>query len=55
MVRECGYSGGELHGDYKCWWDNGQPKEVGTFERGRKVGRYTWFKEDGTVWQSLDL
>ena len=30
-------------------------KEIGTFDCGRRVGRYSWYKDDGTIWQSLDL
>jgi antitoxin component YwqK of YwqJK toxin-antitoxin module len=55
LIRECSYVGGELHGEYKSWWDNGRPKEMGAFDHGLRIDRFTWYKEDGEVWQSLDL
>ncbi len=48
------YRAGQLHGPYQTWWDNGQLKESGNYDMGRRVGIYRWFKDDGTVWQTHD-
>jgi len=45
-------SGGEFNGPYRSWWNTGQLKEEGVFANGRRVGRYVWYREDGSVWHS---
>jgi antitoxin component YwqK of YwqJK toxin-antitoxin module len=49
LVMEAAFRDGEYHAEYRTWWDNGQPKERGTFERGRRVGTFTWFSEQGSI------
>jgi antitoxin component YwqK of YwqJK toxin-antitoxin module len=49
LTQESHFSRGELHGPYRTWWDNGQPKEQGEYVRGKRSGRYVWYQEDGLV------
>ena len=36
---------------YQTWWDNGRPKEAGTFLAGKRIGIYRWFNESGDLHQ----
>jgi antitoxin component YwqK of YwqJK toxin-antitoxin module len=54
LTQESTYQGGELHGHFQAWWNNGMPKESGSFDKGRRIGLYRWFKEDGSLWQEHD-
>jgi antitoxin component YwqK of YwqJK toxin-antitoxin module len=47
--QECHFHAGKLHGDYRCWWDNGHLKEQGQYGAGNRVGRYEWLDRDGSV------
>jgi antitoxin component YwqK of YwqJK toxin-antitoxin module len=49
LTQESHFSGGELHGPYRSWWENGHPKEQGEYVRGKRCGRYVWHQEDGSV------
>ncbi|AWH40580.1 hypothetical protein C1927_06615 [Stenotrophomonas sp. ZAC14D1_NAIMI4_1] len=46
---------GDYDGPYKSWWDSGLLKEEGTFRAGERVGRYTWYKVDGSLWRFSDF
>lgn len=52
MVEEMHFAAGEMHGPYRCWWENRQLKEQGNYANGKRVGEYLWFKDDGTLWMS---
>jgi antitoxin component YwqK of YwqJK toxin-antitoxin module len=54
LTQELTYRAGQLHGSYRTWWDNGQPKESGSYDTGRRIGLYRWYKDDGTLWQEHD-
>jgi antitoxin component YwqK of YwqJK toxin-antitoxin module len=49
LTQESHFSQGELHGAYRTWWDNGQPKEQGEYVHGKRSGRYVWYEYDGAV------
>ncbi len=36
------------HGEHTYYWDNGNRKEEGTYEMGKKVGEWIYFNYDGT-------
>lgn len=44
---------GELDGYYESWWDNGLPKEQGSYSAGVRQSGYKWFREDGALWREL--
>ncbi len=46
---------GEFHGPFKSWWNAGLPKEEGTYRAGKRIGRYTWYDTDGSVWRSSNI
>ena len=54
LTQESTYRSGQLHGSYRTWWDNGQPKEAGSFDMGRRIGLYRWFNQDGTLLREHD-
>ena len=54
LTQESTYRSGELHGSYRTWWDNGQPKESGSFDMGRRTGMYRWYNQDGTLLREHD-
>lgn len=45
---------GEFDGPYKSWWSSGLLKEEGTFKGGKRIGKYTWYKLDGSIWSVVD-
>jgi len=55
LLLSAGVKDGEFHGPYKSWWDSDLLKEEGTFQYGKRIGRYTWYKVDGSVWRSSDI
>jgi antitoxin component YwqK of YwqJK toxin-antitoxin module len=44
----------EYNGPYRSWWDNGVPKEEGTFRAGKRVGIYRWYLPSGELWREHD-
>ena len=54
LTQELTYQARKLHGPYRTWWDNGKPKESGTYDMDRRIGLYRWYYEDGTLWQEHD-
>jgi|TARA_B100000959_G_scaffold265831_1_gene307711 antitoxin component YwqK of YwqJK toxin-antitoxin module len=36
-------------GKWTSWYDNGQKKAEGTYNNGKQVGKWTYYKEDGTI------
>jgi antitoxin component YwqK of YwqJK toxin-antitoxin module len=54
LIEEACYEAGQLHGPYRSWWHSGTAKEEGTFNRGSRVGKYRWYKLDGSLWQEHD-
>ena len=42
------YLGGKEEGDYRCYWSNGKPAQLGNSSDGVCVGVWTDFLEDGT-------
>jgi len=54
LILKAQNQNGERHGSYKSWWDNGAPKEQGTYEAGKRVGTYRWFTQNGELWQEHD-
>jgi len=46
---------GEFDGPFKSWWSSGLPKEEGTYRAGKRIGRYTWYDTDGSVWRSSSI
>lgn len=55
LILSAAVKDGEFHGPYKSWWDSGLLKEEGMFQAGKRIGRYTWYKVDGSVWRSSDI
>jgi len=45
---------GEFDGPYKSWWSSDLLKEEGTFKDGKRIGKYTWYKLDGSIWNVVD-
>jgi antitoxin component YwqK of YwqJK toxin-antitoxin module len=54
LTLEAQLSDGDYDGPYRSWWNNGQPKEEGTFRKGKRIGLYRWFREDETLWSEHD-
>ncbi len=42
------YLGGKEEGDYRCYWSNGKPAQVGCSSGGECIGVWTDFLEDGS-------
>ena len=51
LIHESHLRAGEYDGPFRTWWNNGQPKEVGVFSKGKRVGVYQWFSESGQLIQ----
>jgi len=49
LVLDTTMKNGEYHGPYHSWWDNGKPKEIGTFLNGKRIGKYQWYDSKGEL------
>jgi len=54
LIQEATYVTGQLHGQYRSWWNDGTPKEQGSYDRGNRVGLYRWYGSDGALLQEHD-
>ena len=53
LILEAGLDANrDYDGSYKSWWDNGVPKEEGTFRAGKRIGTYRWYLESGELWSA---
>ena len=44
---ECNFLGEIPNGEYKEWHENGQLKTQGKYKKGKKIGKWKHWKEDG--------
>jgi antitoxin component YwqK of YwqJK toxin-antitoxin module len=49
LYIESSYFEGRLDGDYRSFWPNGKPREIGRYADGARVGKYQWFDETGAL------
>jgi antitoxin component YwqK of YwqJK toxin-antitoxin module len=54
LTQEAELEFGEYHGKYCAWWNNGKKKEEGRFYRGKRVGLYRWYSENGALLKEED-
>ena len=51
MIMQAEFKQGEHDGEFRSWWNNGNLKEEGQFSFGKRIGKYRWYDEDGTLLQ----
>ena len=49
VVLKASYAKGLVDGDFRKFHDNGQPMEVGTYDRIKKVGVWEYYDEEGLL------
>lgn len=54
-ILDANLKDGDYDGPYMSWWDNGNKKEEGFYTKGCKIGKYSWYKMDGSIWQESDI
>ena len=48
-LHESTYLKGELHGTHTEWWDNENKKHYGRYKRGKKIGRWVSYYQNGKI------
>lgn len=43
--------GGEFHGLYQAWWDDGVRKEEGIYSHGKATKGYRCYRVNGELWK----
>lgn len=45
----CHYTNGRRNGEYVEEYENGKPKAKGRYANGSKIGKWTYYNDDGTI------
>lgn len=49
------YREGQLHGEYKTWFENGQLRMEGQYEMGKEAGVWKVYQENGTLVEEINF
>ena len=45
---------GKETGNWVQYYENGEKLGEGKFENGKRQGKWTWWRQDGAIWKSVN-